>query len=267
MRFLAELIGCAQTTLCVNSSLVVVVGGVPLCMYVCVFVCMCWLMGSQQGARPTYNRLLLPSPPPLRLVSPITLYHPHLIWQPRRRRAATTVTEGRCSSSNIPLMTLFPSLITLSLCSALTYPLLPCFLLPAILSWVLTSPPPFRLLTVRDGSYKPQRCKTPCQFCFVCPFFSSLSESELSTVFFFTFPFELIWNLKSCWECHQDRQTQKWVSAWHTSFQPFSPLGLNIHSDVRYPSTPFHALILILCFRSGFTWTWHSDFPRIHKEK
>lgn len=95
---LAGLYGCAQTTLCVNSSLVVVVGGgIPLC--VCVCVCVCWLMGSQQGARPTYT----PSYTVLLFLPPITLFHPRLIWQRRRRRAGARVTKGHCTSSNITL--------------------------------------------------------------------------------------------------------------------------------------------------------------------
>lgn len=56
-------------------------------------------MGSQQGARPTYT----PSYTVLLFLPPITLFHPRLIWQRRRRRAGARVTKGHCTSSNITL--------------------------------------------------------------------------------------------------------------------------------------------------------------------
>lgn len=69
-------------------------------------------MGSQQGARPTYIPLV-PSPLCSCPSLPITPLHPRLIWQQRWRRAGVRVTEGRCSSSNITLIRLFPCLVTL----------------------------------------------------------------------------------------------------------------------------------------------------------
>lgn len=86
---LAGLCGCAQTTLCVNSSLAV--GGQTPC--VCVCVCVDWWGHSGVPG------LLTTSPSPLSPLnscsSPtIALFHPRLIWQPGRRRAGSESHRG-----------------------------------------------------------------------------------------------------------------------------------------------------------------------------
>ena len=86
---LAGLCGCAQTTLCVNSSLAV--GGQTPCA--CVCVCVDWWGHSGVPG------LLTTSPSPLSPLDscsspPIALFHPRLIWQPGRRRAGSESHRG-----------------------------------------------------------------------------------------------------------------------------------------------------------------------------
>lgn len=106
-------------------------------------------MGSQQGARPTYTHPPRLSPL-LPFLPPIALFHPRLIWQRRRRRAG--VTEGHCSSSNITLVPLFPSLVTLSLYFALTYLSSPQFCLDFNSSPWFPSSPSHRLYNLGDAN-------------------------------------------------------------------------------------------------------------------
>lgn len=85
-------------------------GGIHPCAWVSESVCLCtcWLMGSQQGARPTYNLLPPRLPPRLLLPPPSLLFQPRLIWQQRRSGAGAPVTKGHCSSSKDTLMPPFP---------------------------------------------------------------------------------------------------------------------------------------------------------------
>lgn len=186
---LAELYGCAQTALCVNSSLAVGGGHTPVC--VCVGVCVDWWGRSRVPG--------LLTTPPLPLFPPIALFHPRLIWQRRRRRAGARVTKGHCSSSNITLMPLFPlsrHLVSL-LCPHLS--LLPARSVPPPCSFVSVSTSPASLvsLTPRDRAYSLGDARHLVIFVW--------NSSALDCFFFVCFvflssAFELIWNLISYWE-------------------------------------------------------------------
>lgn len=105
---LAQLYGCAQTTLCVNTSLVVGVGAsTPACVSesVSMYVLIDGVTaGCQAYLQPPASSFASSPAPP----SPRLRFHPCLIWQHRRRRAGARVTKGHGSSSKDTLMPLFP---------------------------------------------------------------------------------------------------------------------------------------------------------------
>lgn len=159
-------------------------------------------MGSQQGARPTYTHPPRLSPL-LPFLPPIALFHPRLIWQRRRRRAG--VTEGHCSSSNITLVPLFPSLVTLSLYFALTSLSSPQFCLDFNSSPWFPSSPSHRLYNLGDAN-------------------------TLSFLF-------VVCSLRYYWEFHQDRLGLIYGASFDTSF--FFPI-LHIYWCL-IPFNPFHS--------------------------
>lgn len=153
-------------------------------------------MGSQQGARPTYIPLV-PSPLCSCPSLPITPLHPRLIWQQRWRRAGVRVTEGRCSSSNITLIRLFPRLVTLPSLLSLSSRSLLC-----LSNWL---PPSSSVFLTQ--SLQPRWCKTHCHFYYVLYFVLFFSvwtgNHQLSRFFLLHLNIFKIW--KYLWDYHQDK--------------------------------------------------------------
>lgn len=220
-------------------------------------------MGSQQGARPTYN----PPPPsrPLRSCSspPIALFHPRLIWQWKAKESgeresprdtAHLQTSHSCLS--------FPRLVTLSLYFALTSlssPARPIFSSPQFCLRFNFSRLPSSYSRRETGSVQPGWCKTLCHFCFVLPTFFFLFclnwSSSTFSVFFFCF-----WTyLKSkilLGMSPSQCQPHIRVSVWHT-YEFFSSVWVSaLMSETLQPL--LHPYSHFYCFKSSFTWTFYS---------
>lgn len=222
---LAGLYGCAQTTLCVNSSLVVVVvgGHTPVCL--CVRVCVL-IDGVTAGCQAYLHPLLHCAPVP-----------PSHHSVPSSFNLAAEAKESGSESHQG----------TLHIFKHHTFRLLsPClFTLPSLLSpprSLHSSSPHFCLRfnfsrlpcrpclphTERQG-IQLRWCKAPCHFCFA-----------LLSCFFFSEPKPTLIMLMRVYLTHL------WI---------VFPFCLGIYCYVWYPATPSGPLSLFgLCFRS-FTWT------------